>query len=43
MNNILFITAFKDIGRNNWFTHKRTNEDYEFIKINSQTSAIIKK
>jgi hypothetical protein len=28
MNNILFITAFKDIGRNNWFTHKRTNEDY---------------
>jgi len=28
MNDILFITAFKDIGRNNWSSHKRTNEDY---------------
>jgi hypothetical protein len=28
MNTILFITAFKDIGRSNWPTHKRTNQDY---------------
>lgn len=27
-NSILFITAFKDIGRSNWPTHKRTNDDY---------------
>ena len=28
MDDILFITAFKDIGRSNWTTHKRTNEEY---------------
>jgi hypothetical protein len=26
--NILFVTSFKDIGRNNWSVHKRTNEEY---------------
>jgi hypothetical protein len=28
MDKILFITAFKDIGRSSWPTHKRTNNDY---------------
>jgi hypothetical protein len=28
MDKILFITAFKDIGRENWPTHKRSIEDY---------------
>lgn len=28
MNDILFITAYKDIGRNNWVDYKRTNEEY---------------
>ena len=28
MNDILFVTAFKDIGRSEWNSHKRTNEDY---------------
>ena len=28
MDNILFITSFKDIGRSNWTSHKRTNEEY---------------
>jgi hypothetical protein len=28
MNDILFITAYKDIGRSNWITHKRTTDDY---------------
>jgi hypothetical protein len=28
MNNIIFITAFKDIERNNWNDYKRTNEEY---------------
>jgi len=27
-NDILFVTAFKDIGRGSWGTHKRTNQDY---------------
>jgi hypothetical protein len=27
-NDILFITAFKDIGRNNWNMYRRTNEEY---------------
>jgi hypothetical protein len=26
--NIIFITAFKDIGRGDWMIHKRTNDDY---------------
>ena len=30
MNNILFITAFKDIGRKNWKSHTRSNEDYYY-------------
>jgi len=28
MNDIIFITAFKDIGRGLWVTNKRTNYDY---------------
>ena len=28
MNNILFVTSFKDIGRNTWVDYKRTNEEY---------------
>jgi hypothetical protein len=27
-SNICFVTAFKDIGRNNWKTHKRTMDEY---------------
>lgn len=28
MDDILFVTAFKNIGRSNWITHTRTNQDY---------------
>ena len=28
MNNILFVSAFKDINRNNWNTHSRGIESY---------------
>ena len=28
MKNILFVTAFKDIGRSNWHVFNRTNEEY---------------
>ena len=34
INDILFVTAFKDIGRNNWNSYKRSNENYYNAFIN---------
>ena len=41
MNDILFVTAFKDIGRSNWTTHKRSNQEYFNYFLNITNNKIL--